>query len=382
MADTYPHPPLSSVAEALDMPLTTLERLRFHWDALPPLCQGLAVSGGRIRQELEDFQVRELPLYLPEGEGSHAYALVEKRGLTTRDVLLCLMEAGVAEKDIGTAGLKDKYAVTQQWLSVPQRQADAFDALGQHPQIRVLERSRHKNKLGIGHLRGNAFRLRVRGLPESALVQAQAVMQQLEQQGVPNYFGPQRFGRFGNNAIDGLKLARGQRVPGGHRLKRFFIASLQSCFFNHLLAMRMERGLYAQVLLGDWAKKHSSGGMFIVDDAERESLRAHSVEISSALPLYGKKVKVSPEAAGELEQEALEHLGLRWLDFRMLKGSRRSSRVCLQDWSVTPCDDGYWLSFSLPKGSFATSVLRELLGNSVDSDSPTDEGDVGEDADA
>ena len=192
---------------------------RFRWSELPPLSADLPGSGGRIRVSPEDFNVEELPLYPPEGSGSHAYAFVEKRELTTRDLVLALLRQGLEEQEVGVAGLKDKHAVTRQWLSVPNRHAAALEALAEMEGVTVLERSRHRNKLGMGHLRGNRFTLRVReGNPAGAA----AVLALLETRGVPNYFGPQRFGRFGTNAVDGLKLIRGEHVPGGGRLKRFF----------------------------------------------------------------------------------------------------------------------------------------------------------------
>lgn len=336
---------------------------RFRWSDFAPLTVALPGSGGRIRETPEDFAVEELPLYLPEGSGSHAYAFVEKRGLTTRDLVLALMKQGLKEGEIGVAGLKDKHAVTKQWLSVPNRHAAALDALQEVEGVRILETSRHRNKLGIGHLRGNRFSVRVRG---GDAARAAAVLALLDAQGVPNYFGPQRFGRFGTNAVDGLKLIRGEHVPGGHRLKRFFLSALQSLLFNHMLAARLERGLYGQVIAGDWAKKRETGGVFVVENAEVENPRALSGKISATLPLYGKKVRVSAPEAGGLEAETLEYFGLRWSDFTARKGSRRPSRIFLDDVVLTPEADGYILAFTLQKGAFATSVLREVMKVEVD----------------
>ena len=341
-------------------------RLRFRWSDLPEVSCEVEGTGGSVRHLPEDFVVTERPLYLPNGDGSHAYALVEKRGLTTRDLVSALQRTGLEEKQIGVAGLKDKHALTQQWLSVPNRHAAAFEALEETSGVRVLERSRHKNKLGIGHLLGNHFRIRVRNAELNAEERARQALEVLQTRGVPNYFGPQRFGRFGNNAVDGLKLVRGEWVPGGHRLKRFFISALQSQLFNYGLKLRIERGLYGRVLVGDWAKKHDTGGVFKVEDAEIENERAARLEISATEPLYGKKVRVSGGEAGALEEEVLAHFGLRWVDFRSRKGSRRITRVVLSEAQVEPTEDGYWLSFFLPKGSFATNVLREVMKVEVD----------------
>jgi tRNA pseudouridine13 synthase len=361
------------------------EALTFRWSDFPPLTENLPGTGGRIRQNPEDFEVREIPAYLPEGSGSHAYALVRKRGHTTRDLVVALMGAGLGEKEIGVAGLKDKYAVTEQWLSVPQARSSALDALERLEGVEVLERSRHRNKLGIGHLRGNLFTIRVRDAEPGAVERARAVLEELRRRGLPNYFGPQRFGRFGRNAVDGLRVLRGEQVPGGHRLKRFFLSALQSLVFNRLLAMRVERGLFETVLVGDWARKHDTGGTFLVDDAA-DAERAARLEISATLPLYGKKVRPSPSEPGEMEQAVVESLGLRWVDFTARRGDRRLSRLALEEISVTEEDGVVRLDFALPKGSYATSLLREVMKVEVDEPgtpgAPADSENVDVDVDA
>lgn len=346
--------------------LAELEAFRFRWSDFPPLTNDLPGTGGVVRVTPEDFVVREVPLYLPSGQGSHSYALVEKRGLSTRDLVVALMRLGVAEAEIGVAGLKDKHALTEQWLSVPNRYAQVWEELDKLDGVRVVETSRHSNKLGIGHLLGNRFTVSIRQTNPMALTYAQAVVAELQAQGVPNYFGPQRFGRFGSNAIDGLRLIRGESVPGGHRLGLFFISALQSLLFNHLLRLRLKRGLYDRMLARERAKRHDSGGLFVVEDAALESERAQRLEISAALPLYGKKVKLSGGEAGRLEQEVLDSLGLHWLDFVRRRGAYRSSRVLLREVELAE-DDGVRVSFTLPKGAFATSVLREIMKVAVDS---------------
>ena len=352
---------------SLDLNDELIHKLTFRWADFRPVSADLLGTGGVIRQELEDFVVEEVPLYERQGSGSHAYAFVEKRALTTRDLVTALMGAGVAEKSIGVAGLKDKYAVTRQWLSVPNREADKLDVLTDLEGVTVLERTRHKNKLAIGHLRGNRFTVRVRGAQLDALPTAEKIIARLQTVGVPNYFGPQRFGRGGTNAVDGYKYIKGEWVPGGQRLKRFFVSALQSLLFNYLLNERIEDAIFDDLVLGDWVKKHDTGGVFRVDD-KSEGERAKRFAVSATLPLYGKKVKLSEAEAGERETEGLEHYGLRWLDFTSRKGDRRLTRFPLQDAELSEQEDGYTLSFFLPKGAFATSLLREVMKVEVDSD--------------
>jgi tRNA pseudouridine13 synthase len=344
-----------------------LYKLTFRWADFPPVTSFLPGTGGVVRTLPEDFCVEELPLYLPQGHGSHAYALVEKRNLTTRDLVLALMREGLKEKEIGVAGLKDKQAVTRQWLSVPNKHATHFAALERLEGVKVLETSRHQNKLGMGHLKGNRFTIRVRQTEPDAVAKAQAILEVLGRVGVPNYFGPQRFGRYGRNALDGYNLVQGETLPGGYHLKGFFISALQSLVVNHLLARRIAENIFDSVVLGDWAKKHDTGGVFKVE-TESEAERAKRFEISATLPLFGKKVKLSESKAGELEGDILNFLELTWVKFASRRGDRRYSRLPLGEVKLQATSDGYSVEFDLMRGAFATSLIRELLKTDVDED--------------
>lgn len=342
----------------------------FDWSALPAVTAELPGVGGVLRSTLDDFRVVEEPSYLPQGSGSHLYLYVRKRGVTTRALVSALQAAGVPDARIGVAGLKDKHAVTEQWLSIPWGQAEAADALDALEGVEVVTRSRHKNKLGTGHLRGNRFEVIVRDLSADAEARARAVLDRLVAGGAPNYFGPQRFGRFGRNAVDGLKLLRGEQVPGDRRLQRFFVSAVQSHLFNRLLADRIVDGLYDTVLPGDWARRLDSGGVFRVED-EAEGARAARLEITALLPLHGRKVRISSDEPGRREEAALAALGLRWRDLVGRRGDRRPSRVVPRDVEVEQVPDGLRLAFALPKGAYATSVLREVTKTAVDAPVPS-----------
>lgn len=348
----------------------------FSWNELPAATAELPGTGGVLRTVPEDFRVTEQPAYLPEGRGSHLYLYVRKRGLTTRDLVTALRDAGVPEARIGVAGLKDKHAVTEQWLSLPWSMADAAEAIRLLPGAEIVETSRHRNKLAIGHLHGNRFDVTIRDPGPDAERRARAVLARLAQIGAPNYFGPQRFGRFGGNVADGLRLLDGQRVPGDRRLQRFFLAAVQSWVFNRLLAARMKDGSYGAVLPGDWAKKLDTGGVFLVED-ESESARAERLEITALLPLHGRKVKISQGDPGRREEEALAELGLTWSDLTSRRGDRRPSRVLLREAKVEETAEGLRLTFTLPKGAYATTVLREVTKTPVDEpDEPPEGGGV------
>ena len=338
-----------------------LETFRFNWAALPGVTDGMPGTGGRIFSCADDFVVSEVPAFLPTGEGDYAYAYVEKRGLNTHDLVAALRERGVPYNDVGIAGLKDRQAVTRQWLSVPARFSGELAALDELDGVAVLEMSRDESRLRRGQLRGNRFEARVRNPEPGWESRGHEIIARIRSIGLPNYFGPQRFGRFNSNAIDAVRMLRGEKVPGGRRLNEFFISALQAHLFNWNLKLRIESGLYDRVLTGDRARRHDTGGMFVVGDGAEESERARRLEISAALPLYGRKVSGGLEEAARHEDTVLMHFELKRSDFRRhTRGAWRISRVCPEDFSLRPCPDGFMAEFTLPSGAYATALLREL----------------------
>lgn len=338
--------------------------LTFSWADLARLTPGPG-GGGALRTEPRDFVVEELPAYPLSGAGDHLYLQLEKTGHTTVHVVRELARhLGVPDKQIGVAGLKDRHAVTTQWLSVPAKLEERLGGFAL-PGVRILEQTRHGNKLGIGHLRGNRFTVRVRGAAGMA-PQAGETLRELARLGVPNYFGPQRFGLGGLNAEEGLRVMRGESRLRDPRLTRFLVSSVQSLLFNRFVSERLSRGVFDQLLEGDMAKKHDTGGVFRVEDALLESPRALRGEVSATGTLFGRKVAPLTGEAGDLERGVLAAYALTPEAFRSRKGDRRLTRVFLEDPTLTVSDNGYTVAFELPRGSFATSVLRELVGDGVD----------------
>jgi len=334
---------------------------------LPFVTAGLAGSGGTLKASPEDFRVDELPAYLPSGTGPHLYLRVEKRGRTTRDVLRELAaRLGVQERDAGYAGLKDRAAVTTQWLSFPcARDPDpaALSAEG----LRVLEASRHANKLRTGHVRGNRFALVVRG---GDLVRARGCAAALAERGFANFFGAQRFGADGRNAEVGRAILRAENTPEARRaardrfLRRLSLSACQSALFNRWLAERLRDGLFATALAGDVLKKLDSGGTFVCEDAETDSARVVRFEVSPAGPMFGHRMR--PASGGEpreREERLLREEGMTLADFTRggdeAEGTWRAARLPVSI-ALEPADDGYRAAFDLPRGSYATVVMREL----------------------
>ncbi|MBF6593903.1 MAG: tRNA pseudouridine(13) synthase TruD [Thermaceae bacterium] len=346
--------------------------LQFDFNRYPYLTPELPSIAGFIRQYPHDFQVVEVAAYLPTGQGEHLYLWLEKEELTTRAVFELLRdELGVAEKDIGVAGLKDKHALTRQWFSIPAKYQPRLSLLEGHSQLRLLETGLHTNKLRVGHLKGNRFRILVReagGAKEKAsdgpsppAFTVCSILSTLQAKGVPNYYGPQRFGLGGQNPVRGYELVTQGKKRGDPWLGRFLIGSLQSLMFNDWLALRLERDLFDRVLPGDVAKKHHTGGEFVVEDAELENPRAQRLEISATGALYGKKYREAQGEARGLEDQILARYDLRREQFAARRGDRRLIRFPLSEWSVEEAEEGLWVSFFLPKGAYATTVLRELM---------------------
>jgi tRNA pseudouridine13 synthase len=332
----------------------------------PPFAtSSLPAAGGAIGAEPEDFRVEEIPAYLPSGEGEHLYVRVEKRSLTTPDLVrLLAREARVNERDIGYAGLKDRNAVTTQWLSLPQT-ATLPDAWSLPGNVRVLESSRHNNKLRTGHLRGNRFRIALCSLEAGALERAQAIVAELGRVGLPNYFGGQRFGRGGDNLGRALGWLRGMgkaRLPAF--LYKLYPSVVQSEIFNRYLTVRRAAGLEL-ALQGEVMRLSNAGSHFVVTDPAVETERVQRREIVPAGPMIGPKMMASSGIPYELEERAVAEVGLeppvREVLARAAPGARRDLLVYPAELGLTDLGEGRAeLSFVLPSGSYATVLVREL----------------------
>ncbi len=347
---------------------------------LPLWTSDLRGIGGVIKQQLEDFEVEEIPAYEPCGEGQHLYLWIEKRDLSGGFLKRLLSRGlGVSDRDIGMAGLKDRRAITRQWVSVPAAAADKIDTL-EDDRFTVLKRRLHGNKLRTGHLKGNRFVIRVREPSEDALERARAKLDKLAAHGMCNFYGSQRMGRGGSTLAAGWALAQGEtRVANvamtdetvhrinlrDRQLRRLAASALQSEVFNRVIARRMADGLMGRVLHGDVCRKTDTGGIFVTDDPAREQGRLDRREVDVTGPMWGPKMRRPDAAAADLEQAVLAETGLGESSFQRIgslaSGTRRALRVFPQDVSATAEDDAVVVRFSLPSGSFATVLLQELM---------------------
>jgi len=315
------------------------------YTTLPQWPHAYPASGASatLKRFNEDFIVTELPLQLPSGAGEHIWLDVEKNGANTAYVAQQLADAaGVEEKDVGYAGLKDRWAITRQWFSIyfPKGETPDLTQL-QHPEFKVLSQSRHVKKLRPGDLQGNHFRIVLRDVTgERDAIEAN--LKAVATQGVPNYFGAQRFGFDGGNVEQGrAMLAREIRVRNPKK-KGIYLSAVRSFVFNEVLALRIQQGLWGQALPGD-----------VMDEAGRPTG-----------PLWGRGRVSTTDHAQALENgvaerhatlcDGMEHAGL--------DQDRRALVACPADMSwAWPQTDQLLISFALPAGNYATSVLNEIL---------------------
>lgn len=345
---------------------------------LPFLTSDLPGIGGQLKQRPGDFEVEEIPAYLPIGSGEHLFLWIEKTGITTEQLTKHLVHTlRVPHRDIGVAALKDRHAVTRQFISVPAKFADRVPEV-ETDQVRVLGATLHQNKLRTGHLRGNRFSILLRNVTPVAAEVAGAIASRLQQSGVPNYFGEQRFGSDGETAELGFALLKGEQVPEDiHPSRRRFLVRLalsaaQSVLFNCLLAWRLTAGELHRVIQGDVLQVAASGGVFVCEDVESDQRRFENREIIPTGPLFGPKMKAAAGDIAEREARVLQDHAVTPEDFRrypeLTSGTRRPYLIFPTDFEVAPEPDGLRFRFSLPSGSYATVVLREFQKNPAGSE--------------
>ncbi len=352
---------------------------------LPYLTADVPGIGGLIKTFVEDFFVEEVPLYEPADEGTHIFFCIEKRQVDTFKAVRTIADAlGKRAREIGAAGLKDARAVSRQILSIEHVDPTVIENL-QLPGIKVLWTRRHRNKLKLGHLRGNKFVIKLRDVDPARKADAEAALAVLQKRGVPNYFGPQRFGMRGDSWKIGLAIVkqdereaidvlcgrpaegdspaifkarelydaghfyeaskiwpyncREERIAlkammkakGSHRralfaidrsVKRLYVSAFQSWLFNQVVAERIRLSALDTVWTGDMAWLHDRGAVFLVEDIAVDQPRADRLEISPSGPLFGSRTTMAQGRAGEMETALLAAQDVTPEHFRNIKGQK------------------------------------------------------------
>ena len=334
-----------------------------------PYAFGGPSGSGDIKTAPDDFVVEEILPFAPEGSGEHVFLHVEKIGENTEYIArLLARHAGVRQRDIGYAGLKDRHGRTRQWFSIwlPQKDEPDWTNL-ESEHLKILETSRHARKLRRGVLQGNRFDIRIRNWQgEQETTEAQLLA--IKSHGFPNYFGEQRFGHEGRNIAKALAMFQGERVKREQR--SIYLSAARSYLFNLILAERVSSRTWNQALPGDILQLNNCHSHFRaneIDASLKERVETNDIHPTGAL--FGKGNNQTGEAQA-LEQAIVASqpeltAGLLKSE---LEADRRALRVIPKNLVWLFEDQQLRLSFELPAGSYATTLIREIV--SIQKDKP------------
>lgn len=343
----------------------------------PPRAHGAPLPPAEIRSVAEDFYVEELLSFEPSDDGAHWLLRVEKRNANTQWVASQLARLGAVRADaVGFAGLKDRRAVTVQWFSVPALPTgrEQWSAVCT-PEFRVVEVRGNSRKLRRGALSGNRFRIRLRGADWSRQ-ELDTKLAAIREHGVPNYFGPQRFGREGRNLDRVADWAQGGAAPRARTERGFALSAARSLIFNAVLARRVEAGEWSRVMPGDLANLDGSGSHFPVADVDEEILRrAAAFDIHPSGPLWGRGEPATQGQPLRIEQGTAAQFPdvAALLAGEGLSQERRSLRCPVRELKVQADSGTLMLGFVLGRGQYATAVLHEICEFGASADLETDE---------
>jgi tRNA pseudouridine13 synthase len=326
-----------------------------------------------LRAQPDDFVVEEDLGFAPAGTGQHVLLKVRKRDANTQWVARELAKVcRCRAMDVGFAGLKDRHAVAVQWFTVP-KSAQSLEAWPtvQTPEFEVLEAHAHTRKLPRGALAGNGFVIRVRDVSVSDQQFTERI-ELIARRGVPNYFGPQRFGREGSNLARILAGLKSLRMPE----RGFVLSAARSLIFNAVLAERVRDGSWDHLEAGDVANLDGRGSVFAVDALDETLVdRCSRLDIHPTGPMWGRGSPATRGRVLELESRAGAELPepAALVEAAGMEQERRSLRLSVRnlEWSREP--NAVVLRFRLTRGSFATTVLRELFDGSTADGEPEGE---------
>lgn len=326
--------------------------------------QNSCLLTGNIRSTNEDFQVDEIPDFEPSGEGEHACLKIRKSGQNTEWTGKQIADiAGIARRDVSYAGLKDRHAITTQWFSVWLPGKESPDWSAHLPEsIEVLEEVRHNRKVRVGTLKGNCFKIIIRNCvgDKAAL---DYTVSKIKEQGVPNYFGTQRFGRGNHNIERATAWFLGEIKPKARHQKSMYLSAARSWLFNHYLSERVTAKNWNAALEGDVFQLDGSNSCFYEALSETLQQRVSEIDLHPTGLMWGAGKLSSQDEVRASEMNIAQQFAVlsAGLEKHGLKQDRRSLRLIVNalehNWLA---DDVLELSFSLKPGSYATSVLQEL----------------------
>ena len=315
-----------------------------------------------------DFVVDEIPLYEFSGEGEHLILKVRKKSLSTWEMLAKIAKAlNIKTRDIGYAGLKDKHAMTTQYISVHKQYEKQIDELALDG-IKILEKQYHNNKIKTGHLKGNRFFIRLKKVTTADAKKIEQGLKALAKVGMPNYFGFQRFGNDGDNHITGKAIVDGEHKERNKKLRTLCINAYQSDLFNQWLDARFDWMKDARMhdsaevftdtplgfLKGDIAMHYPQARAFKVEDPAADAERIENKSIVVSGLLAGKKSIRAEGLAGEIESPFDQETGV--------DGTRRLAWIYPLDVESEYRSNDGWMEihFTLQKGAYATVLIEQI----------------------
>jgi len=331
---------------------------------------------GDLKTSVQDFFVEEELDFKAEGKGEFLYLFVEKQGINT-DYLAKLLSkhAGIPENKITYSGVKDRHAVTRQWFCLhvlnenpdfSDFMSDVGNSLNENESVRIITQVRHLRKLKVGAHQKNRFVIRLRRL-EGAIEELQDRLALVALEGVPNYFGPQRFGIAGNNLVQGANWLSTPR-SSKRRLSKtesFWVSAIRSWFFNRALSDQIDEGIWSRIFLDDRAQLQGTQSQCKVNEIDAPLLkRLHQMDIHPLMPLpYIDALNDTSTTRSNSMKKSWQKQEEVFASLITLGFSReeRCTRLYPENMEWEIVDSQLILQFSLPKGSFATSVLRELI---------------------
>ena len=322
---------------------------------------GCPQSTGQIKGTPDDFCVEEHLGFELTGEGEHLFLLIEKTRLNTEDMAKIIARTlGLPLKAVSYAGLKDKFAKTIQWFSLHLPGIDNPNVEGLNTEnYRVLKALRHNKKLKIGALKGNHFKIKINDLqdePQELLMR----IEKIKTYGVPNYFGPQRFGINGSNLVRAKEVLFENKKIKNRHLRGIYYSAARSLLFNKILSSRVAAGSWRSPLPGDLMMLMGTHSVFQMETVDDDIVRRmNENDISPSAPLWGKGKELLTSEALQTQNLSLGPW-LEWCNALEAHGLERSYRaMVLLPENLQFKDDEF--TFYLPVGAYATTVLRELL---------------------
>ena len=321
-----------------------------------------------IKEKHSDFVVNEELAYEPLGVGEHLYIRFRRSDWNTERIASKVAQILSLDKhDYGYAGMKDRHAIVEQTLSFKLAEdkfskEEIIQRLSNHaPELTILSMDRHNNKLKRGHINRNTFTIIVRHL-DTTIEALQERAKIIQENGFANYYGPQRFGIQYDNIRVGFEMLKGfKRIKAAHK-RTLYSSSIQSALFNILLTRRIE--MKQSLMLGDILKKNDTGGLFINDDLIVNQKRFDAGELTVCGPMFGYKMMPTEDESHQVEMALLEefHLGINKFKRMKVSGTRRPFFTYPEDINIQQVDEtSYQFSFSLAKGTYATTMLRHFF---------------------